>query len=108
MPARALLCLALFVSFSGVARPQTPPLICATGAVNTIVHAEGIAERLGDIAITCTGGATGATVNINLAVFLNVGVTNRLTGSNVTDVTLTVDTGAGPVASGVAGVLQTS
>ena len=46
-------------------------------------------------------------MTLNLVVFLNVGITNRLTGTNATDVSLTVDSGSGPVPS-VAGLLQSS
>ena len=103
---RPLFLTALFFFLAGIARPQAP-LTCATGAVNPAVRAEGIAETLGDILLTCTGGTAGTPMTLNLVVFLNVNVTNRLTGVNTTDVSLTVDSGSGPVPL-VAGVLQSS
>ena len=72
------------------------------------MHAEGIAEPLGDILISCSGSSAGATITLNLTVFLNVGVTNRISTGNFTDMSLTIDTGSGPVPSTVQGLLQTS
>jgi len=98
---------ALFVLMAGIARPQSP-LTCVTGAVNPAVHAEGIAETLGDILLTCTGGSPGSAMTLNLVGFLNVNVANRLTGTNATDVSLTIDSGSGPVPASVPGLLQSS
>jgi len=55
---------------------------------------------MGDISISCTGGAPGGAVGGNLTIFLNVNVTNKLV-NNFTDVQMTVDTGSGPVAANV-------
>src|SRR5437667_4557323 len=76
-----LVCAAL-ISWAGIARSQSSPLTCATGAVNPAVRAEGISETLGDILLTCSGGSAGTTMTLNLVVFLNVSVTNRLSGTN--------------------------
>src|SRR6266498_3931186 len=100
--------LALFILLAGIARPQSTPLICATGAVNPAVRAEGISETLGDILLTCSGGTPGSTITLNLSIFLNVGITNRISTTNVTDVSLTVDSGSGPVPANVPGLLQSS
>jgi len=76
--------------------------------VNPALHAEGIAEVLGDILINCSGGSPGGVVTVNLAISLNVGVTNRVSTSGSTDVSLTVDSGSGPAPASVPGVLQTT
>src|SRR5216684_1957214 len=100
-----LVCAAL-ISWAGIARSQSSPLTCATGAVNPAVRAEGITETLGDILLTCSGGAPGSMISLNLSIFLNVGITNRILNvgitnristTNATDVSLTVDSGSGPV-----------
>ena len=82
--------------FLSVAYSQTG-LFCNPTSVATLVRSEGIAEKVGDIVLDCSGGVPGATLTSNLTVFLNVNVTNKLVGSNFTDVLLTVDTGSGPV-----------
>ena len=89
MSIRALLP-ALFILLASVAKPQSTALICATGAVNLTVHAEGIAETLGDILLSCSGGSPGSTITLNLIVSLNVAITNRISATNATDVALTI------------------
>jgi uncharacterized protein (TIGR03437 family) len=76
-------------------------LNCVGSAVPSILRSEGVAERLGDIVLTCTSGTPGNIVGGNLVVFLNVPVTNRITPEGNLDVVLTVDTGSGPVSAGV-------
>jgi uncharacterized protein (TIGR03437 family) len=71
------------------------------------VRAEGLAETLGDILLTCSG-APGSAITLNFSVFLNVSLTNRISATNATDVSLTVDSGSGPVPAGVPGLLQSS
>jgi len=93
--ARLLVLLGCFVGLVHAA-----PFVCTPTAVPALVHAEGLAERLGDILISCAGGAPGGVVGGNLTVFLNVAVTNKLT-NNFTDVQMTVDNGSGPVAANV-------
>src|SRR5438105_13290821 len=104
---RALYLSVLFAFWAGIALPQSTPTTCATGAVNPPVRAEGIAEQLGDIIINCSG-PPGSVLTINLAIFLNVGVTNRISTTGFTDALLTIDTGSGPVPAGVSGALQSS
>src|SRR5437588_6797404 len=41
----------------------------------------------------------------NLSIFLNVNITNRISGSAVSDVVLTLDNGSGPVPANVAGAI---
>ena len=101
---RALFSSALVLSLAGMAHAQSP-FACQGTAVNTLLRTEGIAERLGDIDLSCTGGVPGSTVTFNLAVFLNVGLTNHVTTAGITDVTLTINNASGSVPPGV---LQTS
>ena len=75
-------------------------LTCTPSAVTPSLHAEGLAERLGDIVLSCVDGAAGP-LSGNLNVFLNVNITNKLTPQGNADAVLTVDSGAGPVSAGV-------
>ncbi len=68
-------------------------LICTSSAVPTIVNSEGLAERMGDIVLTCSGGGPGQMVTGNLTLLLSVPVTNRTNEDFKTDVMLTVDNG---------------
>ena len=73
---------------TGVANAQTPPatlgvITCQSVAVPPIVRAEGIAELVGDIILTCTnvegvGGDDVSHLVTNVSVSLNVNVTNNL------------------------------
>jgi len=73
-------------------------LTCATSGEPLIVHGEGITERTGDLVFNCSGGIPNATVSINLSVFLNVNITNRLApdSSTLLGIILTADNGTGP------------
>src|SRR3982751_5600478 len=75
-------------------------VVCAPTAVNSAIHAEGAAERLGDIVLSCTGNP-GDQIGANLNLFLNANVTNRITGTNNLDVIFTIDQGAGPTSAGL-------
>src|ERR1700751_4676654 len=92
-------CLLISSAF-GLANAQTI-LTCNSTSVPPIVHVEGIAERIGDIVLNCSGGMPAAQITGNLSIFLSVNVTNRVSGSNVTDVVFTVDSGSGPQAVNV-------
>ena len=79
------------------AHAASTSLSCTAAGVPAIVRAEGLAEPVGDILLTCTG-TPGGTVSGNLTVFLNVNITNRLTAAgNLVGATLTADTGGAPV-----------
>jgi uncharacterized protein (TIGR03437 family) len=85
------------VSLLGVLLLSTIPLwsqgtiVCQTTAVPAVIRVEGVAERLGDIVLSCSG-APGREVTGNLTVFLNTTVTNRiLSGSGALDAVLTVN-----------------
>jgi len=73
------------------------PLICSVSGTPLAVRAEGLAERLGDVVLGCSGGAPGLVVTGNLTVQLNVPFTNRLSAGTPGDIILTVDTGSGHV-----------
>jgi uncharacterized protein (TIGR03437 family) len=70
--------------------------VCVPTANIPIVRAEGITERVGDIVYACTGLAN-STVTVNYTVALNTSVTNTIaSGSTLTGLVFTADTGAGP------------
>lgn len=92
----------LFAALSGIAYSQNPTT-CAVSAVPPLVHSEGLAERVGDILLQCTG-TPGTAATASLSVMLPVTITNRIDANSFsTDASLTIDTGSGPVASGVSG-----
>src|SRR5580692_4886125 len=88
--------LSIVLTFAIFGFARASILTCSESAVPPIVKGEGIAERTGDIALNCSGGAPGAIVDGNLSIFLNVNITNRLAGSAFTGVILTIDNGSGP------------
>jgi hypothetical protein len=72
------------VFFVGAAaQAQTGGVVCTAAANPPLIHADGVAERLGDIVLECTG-TPGATVAGNFSITLNVNVTNKLGSDNVT------------------------
>jgi len=81
------------------------PTTCTAVAAPTIVHSEGVAERLGDIVLQCTG-TPGAAVTGSLNVYLPVAITNRINSSGYsTDASLSFETSTGTVPSGVSGLV---
>ena len=82
--------------FSVPAFSQTP-LFCTASATPLTVRIEGLAEKMGDIVLTCSGGTPGAVVTGNLAISLSVPITNRLTPGTPSDIVVTADTGPGAV-----------
>src|SRR5215471_17101653 len=98
----ALIVLVLF------ARPSysQAPLICRVSATPPTVRIEGLAEKMGDIVLDCSGGTPGLVVTGNLTVQLSVPLTNRLTAGTAGDIVITADTGSGQVAVPVAQQLQ--
>ncbi len=95
-PVRSLV---LLLGFSAVCAAQG--LLCNSAAVPVTVRVEGLSERMGDIVITCSGGAAGATVTGNLTLFQSVYITNRLSGDDRLDVSLTIDSGSGAAPANV-------
>ncbi|MCX6634183.1 MAG: hypothetical protein NT090_03715, partial [Acidobacteria bacterium] len=82
--------LCVFVSAANAA------LTCSSSAVPTVINAEGLTERMGDILLTCSGGTAGQTVTGNLTLFQSVNITNRTGEDGRTDVALSVDNGSAP------------
>jgi hypothetical protein len=101
----ALLLVALAVTAGGVANAQTPALslglvTCQATAVPPVVRAEGIAELVGDIVLTCTNtppaGNSGPLTQYlvtNVSVSLNVNITNNIDflADDVTDAVLVIN-----------------
>lgn len=89
-------CLVFLAAGGNLAHAQEG-LLCTPSATPSQVRYEGIAEEVGSILLTCTGGIPSFVVTGNLTFFLNVNVTNKLASNNtLTDVLLTIDTGSGP------------
>jgi len=60
---------------------------------------------MGDIDLQCTGNP-GVSVTANLTILLPVSITNRINSNSLsTDASLSINTGSGPVASGVSGLV---
>ncbi|HYP09745.1 MAG TPA: IPT/TIG domain-containing protein [Bryobacteraceae bacterium] len=78
---------------SGAILAQPNSVVCGLTAVAPVVRSEGLAERLGDVVLTCTG-PPGQSVTGNLTLALNTAITNRVTNGKL-DVALTADTGTG-------------
>src|SRR5579863_6168093 len=68
---------------------------CSAGSTTPVVHAEGLAEIVGSVGITCTGGTPGSTVSSTVFVQLPVNVTNRVDpGNNLVGATYAYSPGA--------------
>ena len=73
------------------------------------MRAEGLTERLGDIVLQCSGSNPGTVFSGNFALFLPVGVTNRVDSNNQTrDAVLSVDLGSGFVPTAIAGQVSSN
>ncbi len=88
--------LAAIIAFVAPFSQAQSPVICNPTAVPTLVRTEGIAERVGDIILQCSG-TPGAVSVSNLTLFLPANITNRISAANVPDVIFTIDTGSGPI-----------
>ena len=87
-----------FFLYLGSVFGQTPT--CSVNATTPVVHAEGLAEKIGDITLFCSGGAANASVSLYAYVTLNANVTNRLDNNgNPTGITVTL-TGGGLTSPG--------
>ncbi len=98
IPGLALLCIFGVSAFA-------QGLTCSVSANPPLVRVEGITERVGDIVVNCVGGASNGIISGNLGVFLNVNITNRLSGNAVAGIVFTNDSGAGPQPITTPGVL---
>ncbi|MGA3187367.1 MAG: hypothetical protein ABSF22_09675 [Bryobacteraceae bacterium] len=97
-----------FTILGSIGLAAAQPTICSTKASHTLVHAEGLTERIGDIIYSCTG-TPNLVLNVNLSVQLNTAVTNRISNGNaITGTILTVDNGSGPQAVVMQPLLLTS
>ena len=87
-------------------------ITCQSVAVPPIVRAEGIAELVGDIILTCmnvppgSGGVQVSHLVTNVSVSLNVNVTNNLHDDDFTDAVLVINENncRGPVTYGGGGL----
>ena len=92
-----------FTLLTGIYAQQ--PTSCAVSAAPTIVHSEGVAERVGDIILQCSG-TPGASVTASLNISLPVAITNRINASGYSiDATLSIDSKTGSIPSGVLGMV---
>jgi uncharacterized protein (TIGR03437 family) len=99
----------VFLTLSGWAGVlSAQPITCGTSAVPPLLHAEGLAERIGDIQIECTGSPN-AVLTLNFAVLTNTSISNRLsTGNTLTGIVFTENSGTGPQAVAVQPILINS
>ena len=103
---RTLQILTVFSFTFCAAFAQTQPFSgrCLATSSPTLVRAEGLTERLGDIMLQCSGSLPGAVFANNLTLFFPVSVTNRVDANNLTrDAVLSVDYGSGFVPTTLAG-----
>src|SRR5258708_17300797 len=88
----------LMFAASALMAQSTSPSTCVASAVPPLVRVEGIAERLGDLVYHCSG-LPNIKLTGNFTITLNVGITNRLsTGTTITGIVFTADSGSGPQA----------
>lgn len=87
----------LLISVVAPAAAQLPGCD-VTSTPSYLVAAEGLAELIAPITITCKGGISGQTVSSDVFVTLNTNITNRPDiAGHPSNVTVTADTGSGPV-----------
>lgn len=91
--------------FAVPAFSQTQILTCDATSVPPVVRGEGISERVGDIVVSCAGGSPNTVMTANLSIFLSVNITNRVSGSTVSGVVFTIDSGSGAQPVTVPGTL---
>jgi uncharacterized protein (TIGR03437 family) len=74
-----------FAFFTSAAFGQQPS--CTVASTLPTVHAEGLAEQIGDLTVSCSGGA--GTVTTLLIVTLNANITNRVDADgNLSNITI--------------------
>ena len=64
----------LFAAFlaASIASAQGGPFVCQTSAgTPALIRAEGIAERVSDVVLTCTGGVAGVSGSANITVSMD-------------------------------------
>ena len=91
----ALAMVALVVGLSIPASAQGGAITCNAFTNPTFARAEGYAELVGDLVMTCTGGTPttpGQPVpQLNIQVFLSTNITSKLTGNGFNEALLIVD-----------------
>ena len=91
-------------NYPGFSQTPSSTARCHVTAAPFQVRAEGLAERLGDIILQCSGSNPGAVFSGNFTLYLPVTVTNRVDAGNLTrEAELAVDLGGGFVPTGIAG-----
>jgi uncharacterized protein (TIGR03437 family) len=97
----------LLFSFSSYAQSPASPVHCETTAVPPQVHAEGLAEAIGDVILQCSSSSPGAVIAGNFTLSLPVSITNQIDASSLTtDAVLSVDYGLGFTPSPVKGLVS--
>jgi len=80
---------------------QAATLNCVPLSAPPIVRGEGITELTGNLIFNCSGGGPNSTLTVDLYLFLNVNITNRLlsaSSNNLLGISFTADNGSGPQA----------
>jgi uncharacterized protein (TIGR03437 family) len=79
---------------------------CVSAGSVPLIHAEGLAESVGAITLTCAGASAGTIVTTNLILTMSANITNRLDANgNPTNISVTVNTGVLPVSAGITPML---
>ena len=76
-------------------------LNCVPTSSSPIVRGEGITELTSNLVFNCSGGVASSSLTVDLYLFLNVNITNRLSSAssnNLLGISFTADNGAGPQA----------
>ncbi len=91
MSKQILLALSALLAFAGIAAAQ--PYSCVASVPNLpTVRGSGIAEYVGDLLVTCTGGSQSlGTSSINVTISLNTNITTRLDANGITEAIAFVD-----------------
>lgn len=92
----------LFCVVSALHAQSFSPLNCVATAVPALVRLEGLAERVGDVVLNCTGGTPNGLISADLRVISYGGnITNKLnSATGYIDAQITVDTGTGERSTG--------
>lgn len=94
---KMMLLLVVLAVTAGIASAQTVnPLQCvASAGVPPLARSEGLAEEIGQVTITCTGGnptVTGQAIpTVNIQIYLSTNVTSRLISSTYSEAMLLID-----------------
>ncbi len=97
--------LLLLFAFFLIGPAEAQSTFCTTSASPPVLRSEGLAERVGDVALSCVG-APNAQFTANFTFILSLPVTNRLSATNtLTGIVFTIDSGSGPLPTLVQPVL---